>query len=541
MWRQTGAIHMTSKLRWRRRAVAIAGTALLAISLAACSSNSAPEPERGGTFTAALSGDVLNLDTANCVPIVYCSVAYSTLIYLAPDGTFQPSLATSWEWTDDTRTTLRLTLRDGAKFADGTPITGEAVAASFTSYLTAPGPFAALSYPMAGAAAAGENQVDITFAEPLTDYFAYYLLSGPNGVSYVVSPDAAANRMLMAEDTAGSGPYMLDPAQTTKGVEYVYVPNPEFFNQDAIMYDKVVLKPMMDPTARVNAILSGQVTWASNIPPTDVQSVADAGLQTSVGPLGAFAALGLLARDSGPLADIKVRQALALATPRADIAAALFGESAVPTSSFIPEGAEGYNSADTDLYDLDVAQAKQLLADAGYADGFTMTALDPAFFDPGSLVGQALQTAYAEIGVTLELTPFDGGPGETAMQMGMYDSVVLTSGANGIFQGIYALFRSGMPMGGLINPKNLPLDDELVAAMAAAATNSDPAQQVELSKAVTARLDELVYAVPIASIPTVQAVGAKVVNVPQQYFSIEANPFAPVTKDAWAGGAVSAK
>lgn len=528
---------MKFRNRWRQRAVAISGTALLAISLVACSGGgSEPQPARGGTFTAALSGDALNLDTANCVPIVFCSVAYGTLIQLSPDGTFQPSLASSWEWTDDTHTVLRLTLVEGANFADGTPITGEAVAASFMSYLTAPGPFAALSYPLAGAAAAGENQVDITFAEPQTDYFAAYLLSGPNGVSYIVSPAAAKDRMLMADNTAGSGPYMLDPAQTTKGVEYVYVPNPEYINQDAIHYDKVVLKPMMDPSARFNAISSGQVTWAANIAPNDAEKVlSSSSLQTSQGPLGAFAALGLLARDSGPLSDVKVRQALAYATPRAEIATALFGPDAVPSSSFIPEGAEGYNPDDTDMFKTDVKKAKQLLAEAGYADGFTITALDPAFFDPGSALGQALKSAYAEIGVTLELTPFDGGPGETAMQMGMYDTVVLTSGANGISQGIYALFRSGMPMGGLANPKNIPLDEKLVAAMKAASASSDPEEQKKLSQAVTAQLDELVYAVPIASMPTLQAIDAKVVNVPKQYYTIEANPFSSVATEAWAG------
>lgn len=533
---------MSIKNRWHPRALTISGAVLLTMTLAACSGGATgtgrgasdpAEAGRGGVFTAALSGDVMNLDTANCAPIVYCSVAYDTLTYLSPaDGSIQPSLATSWEWTDDTRTVLRLTLREGAEFEDGTPITGEAVAASFTSYLTAPGPFAALSYPLVSAAAAGADQVDITFAEPLTDEFALYLLAGQNGVGYIVSPAAAADRSLIAEDTAGSGPYMLDTSETTKGVKYVYVRNPKYYDQEAIKYDKVVLQPMMDPSARLNAIRSGQVSWAANIAPADAAAVGDAGLTASRGPLGSFASLALLSRDSGPLADVRVRQALAYATPRDDIATALYGPDAVPTSSMIPEGAEGYSAANVNMYGYDQDKAKELLAEAGYDDGFTITAFAPAFFDPGSTVGQSLKTAYAEIGVTLELVPFDGGPGEVAMQIGNYDAVIMSNGANGLSQAVYTMLR---PMGGLANPKNVPLDDELVTRLHAAATSADPAEQKELVKEATARLDELVYVVPIASIPTIQAVNADVRNVPDEYWTIEANPFSPAAAEAWQG------
>ncbi len=523
--------------RWRLRATVITGALALAMTLAACSGtsgdpSSSTDAGRGGTFTAALSGDVANLDTANCVPTVFCSVAYDTLTHISPvDGSIQPGMATSWEWTDSTRKTLRLTLRDGVKFADGTPLTGEAAAASFTSFLTAPGPFAALSYPIVSAAAAGANQVDITFAEALTDEYAAYLLAGQSGISYLISPSAAKDRSTLTANTAGSGPYMLDPSQTTKGVKYVYVPNPNYYNQDAITYDKVVLQPMMDPSARLNAIRSGQVTWASNISTSDTAAVTSAGLTTSRGPLGTFAALALVSRDTGPLADVKVRQALAFATPRADIATALYGADAVPTSSFVPEGAEGYNSADTDRYAYNKDTAKQLLAEAGYKDGFTITVLDAAFFDPGSSLGQALKSAYAEVGVTLDLVTFDGGPGDVASQMGKYDAVIMSNGANGISQAIYTMFRPG---GGLANAKNLPLDDDLVAKLNAAAT-ADTAKQKDLVKDVTSRLDELVYAVPIASIPSLQAVKAGVQNVPAKYWTIEANPFSPVTSEAWAG------
>ncbi|MFJ6651394.1 ABC transporter substrate-binding protein [Microbacterium sp. NPDC091313] len=523
--------------RFFRRSVTVAAAAALVLGLAACSGgtggsgDATAATESDGVLTIALYGDPRDLDTANCVPAVFCNVAYDTLVRLSPkDGSIEPGLATSWEWVDDAHTTLRLTLRDDAKFNDGTPLTGEAAAASFTSYLTAPGPFAALSYPIASAAAASENQVDIVFSEPVTERYALYSLTGQNSVGYVVSPAAAADRTLIADKTDGIGPYKLDPAQTQKGVRYVYVPNPEYYAQDAIAYKEVVLQPMLDPAARLNAVRSGQVDWASNIAPSDQSTAEQAGLQISKGVYGAFSALALQGRDSGPLADIRVRQALAYAMPRDDIASTFYGPYATATSSMVPEGAEGYAEDDKDRYATDVDKAKELLAEAGYADGLTLEVFDPAFFDAGGVVGQAIASAYAEIGVTVTLVPFDGNPGEVALQSGKYDAMVINNGGNGISAGIYTMFRPG---GGLVNPRQVPLDEELTAALRAAAQATDPDEQAQLAVAATERLDELVYAVPIAQVPTVQGVVAGVKNVPAEFSSITSNPFSPVVDEAW--------
>ncbi|MER2133319.1 MAG: ABC transporter substrate-binding protein [Arthrobacter sp.] len=524
-------------MRIIRRSLAAAAAVALAGGLAACSGGNSNPAEANATgsddtLTIALYGDARDLDTANCVPAVFCTVAYDTLVRLSPeDGSIQPGLATSWNWVDDTHTTLRLTLRDDARFNDGSPVTGEAVAASFMSFLTAPGPFAALSYPISAASAAGDLEVDIVFSEPVTEHYALYSLTGQNSVGYVISPAASADRSLIADKTDGTGPYKLDPAQTQKGVRYVYVPNPEYYAQEAIAYKQVILQPMLDPAARLNAVRSGQVDWASNVAPADQATAEQAGLTISEGVHGAYSVLALHARDTGPLSDLRVRQALAYAMPREEITTAFYGPHATPTGSMVPEGAEGYVEGSEDLYATDVEKAKKLLAEAGYPDGLTISVFDPAFFDPGSVVGQALAGAYAEIGVTIDLVPFEGNPGEVALQQGNYDAMIITNGGNGISAAIYTMFRPG---GGLVNPRQVPLDDELASLLTSAAA-ADPAEQADLAAQVTERLDELVYAVPIAQVPTVQAVVSEVQNVPEQFFSITSNPFSPIDGEAWRG------
>ncbi|WP_206791979.1 ABC transporter substrate-binding protein [Amycolatopsis sp. MtRt-6] len=521
---------MSVKTTRRRVASLLAGVVALASGVSACSSGSSAGAANGETLTISVSGDPLNLDTANCVPLVFCSVAYDPLIHISPGtGELQPGLATSWEWVDKEHRTFRLTLRQGAKFGDGAPLNGEAAAASLNSYLQAPGPFASLSYPLKGAQAAGSDKVDVQFAEPVSTHYALYLLAGQSGVGYVVGPKGAADRKNLLADTDGIGPYKLDPTQTVKSVKYVYVPNRQYPNQDAIKYEKVVLKPVMNPQTRLNSIRSGEVDWALNIAPTDLSAVTQSGASIARGPLGSFASMALIKRANGPLADERVRQALAYATPRQDIATAIFGTDAVPTSSVVADGAEGRNAGGVNQYAYNPEKARQLLAEAGHANGLKIQVFDPSFFDPGSAVGQALKAAYAKVGVTLDLVPSDASPGVVAQQMGKYDAVIMTNGANGLSEAVFTMFR---PMG-LANPLGVPLDPQLTDLMRAAATTADPQDQEAKIRIATARLDELVYAVPIASIPTLQAISSKVANVREKFWTIEMNPFSPVASEAW--------
>ncbi|MGC5567806.1 ABC transporter substrate-binding protein [Streptomyces sp. FR-108] len=521
---------MSVKFTRRRTVPVLAGIVALASGVSACSSGSSAGGANGETLTISVSGDPLNLDTANCVPLVFCSVAYDSLIHISPSsGDLEPGLAASWSWVDKEHRTLRLTLRQGAQFGDGTPLNGQAAAASLNSYLQAPGPFASLSYPLNKAKAAGADKVDVQFAESVSTHYALYLLAGQSGVGYVVGPKSAADRKHLLADTDGIGPYKLDPTQTIKSVKYVYVPNRRYHNQDAIKYEKIVLKPVMNPQTRLNSIRSGEVDWALNIAPTDVSAVKRSGASIARGPLGSFASMALVKRANGPLADKRVRQALAYATPRQDIATAIFGTDAVPTGSYVADGAEGYNAGDVNQYAYNPKKARQLLADAGHANGLKIKVFDPGFFDPSSAVGQALKAAYQKVGVTLDLVPSDASPGVVAQQVGKYDAVIMNTGANGLSEAVFTMFRPTA----LANPLRVPLDSELTTLMQAAATTADPEDQEVKMRAATKRLDELVYAVPIASIPTLQAVSSKVDNVSEKFWTIEMNPFSPIANEAW--------
>ena len=140
----------------------------------------------------------------------------------------------------------------------------------------------------------------------------------------------------------------------------------------------------MNPQTRLNSIRSGEVDWALNIAPADLSAVTQSGASIARGPLGSFALMALIKRANGPLADERVRQALAYATPRQDIAPAIFGTDAVPTSSVVADGAEGYNAGDVNQYAYNPEKARQLLAEAGQANGLKIQVFDPFSTKPPS-------------------------------------------------------------------------------------------------------------------------------------------------------------
>ena len=236
-------------------------------------------------------------------------------------------------------------------------------------------------------------------------------------------------------------------------------------------------------------------------------------------------------RKSGPLANIKVRQAISYAIPREQIVKALYGSYSTPTSSAVDKGAEGYNPSDTNMYSYDVAKAKQLLAQAGYPHGFTLSVLDISFFDPGYQLGQALESALAQIGITLSLTSTDALPG-TANQMvmsGKYEAQITAASGLGTFSLVHVQFGTNGPF----NPFGAPGDATLNNLVSSAAAASTAAEQSTLMQAATARFDQLAWEIPVASVPTVQATRASVQNVPATFQLRELDPFSPVTSDNW--------
>lgn len=519
--------------RWRST-VALTLSLTTALGLAACSGDASSQ---GGnrTLTIAMSGDTLSLDPLNCAPPVYCFPAYDSLVHMASDGSYEPDLATKWDFTDGSHQTLRVNLREGAVFTDGTPLNAEAVVASLNRFLKSATANRSNAVPVSGVKAVDQYTVDISYSTPVTLDYASFQISNQNGFGVISSIAASKNPKILETQTAGIGPYKLDPAATQKGSLYTFVRNEKYFNQAAVKYEKVIIKPIANAASRLSAIQSGQVDWAQNLLASSAATASGSGLNLTKGSNGGTTELILGDRSSGPLADARVRSAISLVIPRADIAKSVFGGYATPTSSLITKGLQGYNAESAGQTEVDATKARQLLAEAGYSNGFALTVYDPSFFDPGHAVGQAIVQPLAKIGIKVNLVADENDPGVVVQNMfsKKYGAIIFTNQGSST----YGTVRTDLSPGGYLNPFGLPLDKQLETAVNTAALAATPEEQAELEQKATAILDNLHVVVPIVSQTSVQATSDAVKSVPESFVTRELNPFGPDTAGAWSATA----
>src|SRR5690606_15845009 len=168
--------------------------------------------------------------------------------------------------------------------------------------------------------------------------------------------------------------------------------------QDGLPYlDAVDIRILGDETVRRTALVTGEVDWVFSVP---AQSVAELQARDDVvvdaTPAGAYYYIGVNVRE-GPLADERVRHAIAFAINRDNIVqAAEFGNAQV-TQDPIPENsAWAFNYAP---YEQDLDRARALLAEAGYADGFEMAIMPTTEIQATIRAAQVVQADLAAIGI----------------------------------------------------------------------------------------------------------------------------------------------
>lgn len=328
-------------------------------------------------------------------------LAYQPLIVRKSDGTLLPGLAESWEYQGEGNTTFVLRIRQGVRFADGSELTAQSVVDHLNYVTAAQGQMAPF---LAGNTftATDAHTVTITASAPNPNFpemFTQdYLIGG------VISPAGLKDPGKLGAATAGAGPYMLDPAQTVARDHYTYVQNPNFPDKDQVHWRTVVVRVVKNPQSVLNALKTGQADVAVGDPST-VDAAETAGLTvTSTPSLWS----GVVLADRGgtqakALADVRVRQALNHATDRKTIADALFPGFGRPANQLTVPGGYGYDKGLEDAYPYDVEKAKALLAEAGYADGFTLKVVTPRY-QQLNLLAQALGDQWKKVGVQLEIT-----------------------------------------------------------------------------------------------------------------------------------------
>lgn len=387
-------------LRWRTATAAVAITAALALTSCAADSTGSGGEGAGGTLTlgaiiAPTTYDAAGSEWGNRAP--FYQAVYDTLLLATAEGEIEPFLAESWEY-DETNTVLTLKIRDDVTFTDGSKLTADVVKQNLERFKAGTSPDAGYLAGVSSVEAPDETTVVITLAAPDPAMLNYLTRSA----GLVASGEALADAESLATTPVGSGPYVLDEDASVSGTSYTYSKNPDYWNPDLQHYETLKINVLGDPTAGLNAIKAGEVNGMKLVNNDNLAEVEGAGWTVNANELD-FQGLLLLDRAgtmSEPLGDVRVRQAINHAVDREAMLNALQSNHGTVTGQVFPERSEAYDPKLDERYPFDPEKAKDLLEEAGYGDGFTLTMPSSPLL--GTSVYTLLSQQLEDVGITAE-------------------------------------------------------------------------------------------------------------------------------------------
>ncbi|GAA3666973.1 ABC transporter substrate-binding protein [Arthrobacter ginkgonis] len=475
--------------------------ALLAVS--GCASSSSAGTQQSQDLTLAVASEPVGLDpsvSANGnTSSWFVDLAYQSLISTDENGGLAPGLAEKWEFIGDGHKQLKVTLRPGLKFADGTDLRAKDVVASIEYFKKGSGPSSVYFKDLELEAA---SDLEVLIGSPDENPLLPTLLTPKYMGGGIISPKGLENPDALNASTFGAGPYQLDAAQTVSGDQYVYVANENYYDPEAVKFEEITIRIIPNVTSQVQALKTGQIDLMQG----DVSVMSDVTGESKLSVTSSptfWNGLYFADRDgkvSPALADERVRQALNYAIDREAIAKAAYGEyGSAESQPMVPgDPTFGYDEELAGYYAYDPEKARQLLAEAGYADGFTLSIPYKASQAPSTKMVQSIAAQLEEVGVKVTLEP-GANTGEWVSK--------LVSLQHGAFQ----QDSSGRPMilatemgwlpGGVLNPFNVDDADiqDAYDALVAAGEDPDGAKAKELmrvlvEKAITlpvAKADEI--------------------------------------------------
>ena len=387
----------------------VALVAMLVLMDTAAATRAATKATPKSTLTIGIPGAGATFDPMNGTSQTAEILAFTStqLIHQEPSGAFTAGLATSWRYIKDPagpNMAFELTLRRGARFSDGSPVTAQAVKQWLSYAASTAGSYASLLGPKPRFNTVGRwtLKIHMSISQPILPV----VLSRPQyGWGLVSAPKAVAKPADLGTATFGAGPYTLLPSQTVSGDHYTLVPNKFYWDKAKIKFSRIIIKVIPNPAAMLQALETHQIDIASG-DTTTAGAAASAGLRV-ISTQGA--ALGVLFPDRGgtivkALADPRVRQAFNYAIDRKTITRALVGKYGLPSSEPYIPGA--WVSKYQNYYPYNPGKAKTLLDAAGYGSGLTVDALGlpSAVIPNGPALTQAIAKYLGAVGITLNLT-----------------------------------------------------------------------------------------------------------------------------------------
>lgn len=448
----------------------------LTTGLAACSPSSGSSSSSSGggvsAFTVARTGDIDKLDPQLATAFQTqqtLGLVYSSLVKTGADGALQPDLASAWTIAPD-NLTVTFTLRTGVTWHDGTPFTSADVKASLERILNQSTGAVARSNltAISGIDAPDPGTVVLHLSKPAASLL--YSLSSVN-TSILSAKDITAGTVGKQPD--GTGPFTWK--QWDQGQQVVLASNAGYYG-GAPAINTLTFRVIPDEAS----ILSGMKAGAFQL-----GQISDPGIAQQAGSGGGFDLVKqptlayhtlMLNGRRGPLQNQQVRQAIACAVDRDQVLkTAAYGDGTV--TGPITSPAFPYPATDgLPCKPGDTAAAKQMLAAAGYGNGFSLdTIVETGEYATAGAEAQNLQAQLAKIGVSLNLRRLPTSPYVQAWLGADYEAAVALNGGS---YDPYLMYGRYFGAGGSLS-KPAGLESQALADLLAQgnATNDDAARK----------------------------------------------------------------
>lgn len=478
------------------RAMSLVLAAAMALSLAACGgkqgNNGADSGTADGyktTLTWAQGADVTSLDPhqGKETPAVQVNTQiFDTLVTVDPEtNEVVPQIAESWEQTDDQ--TYVFKIREGIKFHDGSDLTAEDVKFSLDRARNS----AAVSYIVnfiEEVTVDDDHTVTVkttaSYAPTLRNLAIPFAAIVPKAVV-----EADENAFIL--NPVGSGPYKFvewnqGDHVTLKAFDDYYAGKPETEN--------LIMKVIPETSQRTIALETGEVDLAYDLAVNDIPKVNSDDKLTVYEIPSLTCWYVSMNMNKKPFDNPKVREAMSMAIDRQTIIDTINAGSGQTADSIIAPAVFGYYS--TGVKEYNPTKAKELLAEAGYPNGFSTTLW---VNDNQSRIEmcQAMQAMLLEVGVQCNLEVLEFGSFISRTTAGDHDLAYFgwTTSSGDADYSYYSLEHSTQQ--GAAGNRSFLADPDVDKLIEEARSNTNEEERKELYKELAIKLDEINNNIPV--------------------------------------------
>lgn len=422
-------------------------------------------------------------------------LAFETITMRTGSGEYEPWLAESVEWVDDT--TMEIKLRDDAKFANGEPVLGEDIVYTFEKSATGTSVmavhFSVIDFEKSTVSDDGLT-VDFKLKQPYGPLMAY--LDIPYVVDKSQCEDWDSNDERWWDSPPTSSAYEI--TENVSGSHTTFKLREDYWNKDRMPdWDEIIINYYSDPTAMFIAFENDELDLVLGVSNNDIGRLESGSVQNAENVAYELKAsnaayLFCMSDSREEFHDPKVREAIANVIDCDAVGQVAFGGYYELCDSVICSGTKYYKSCGT--YDKGVDYAKECMAESKYPDGFAINVVSTEGDAP---IWEVVQDSLSKIGITVNVSTYDMATCIPMwMEEGGTDAMVMTCAGGNMTGEPYADLSANWKNGQLKAAR--VMDEEYNELFEKFVYNTDDATRKEYCEKVQQWLYDNCQCIPLA-------------------------------------------